>query len=66
MPKKKPAKKTEYKFKRSGPTTADFCYDLSKGGYMKAEDFSDDPATQKSIKDAVALLSRCEELCEYE
>lgn len=44
--------------------TSEFWYDISSGGYIKAEDFSDDPETIKAINDAVKLLQTLENKCE--
>jgi hypothetical protein len=65
--KAKKSKKAKYKFKDLGddrPSTGEFWYDISAGGYLKAKDFSDDPTTIKAIEEAVKLLSACEEMCE--
>src|ERR1700688_4403124 len=62
----KPArvKKPKYKLsaKKGLPSTYEFWYDLTDGEYLQAEDFSDDPATIRAIKDAVKLIKRCEKL----
>lgn len=60
----------KYKFKKfnddNRPSTAEFWYDISAGGYLKAKDFSSDPATIKAIEDAVELLEKLEEMCELQ
>jgi len=62
-------KKVKYKLKTfeivAPPVTDDFWYDISAGGYLKAEEFSDDPATIKAIKDAVKLLEQLENMCDF-
>jgi hypothetical protein len=50
--------------KKKSPSTVEFWYDISAGGYLKAEDFSSDPETVEAIKEAVKLLQLCEEKCE--
>lgn len=57
-----------YKFRKrkTPPRTADFWYDLNSGGYLKAEDFSKDPETIKAINDALKLIAKCEEMCEFD
>lgn len=55
-----------YKFKKKGPSTGEFWYDIAYGGYIKASDFSSDPATIKAIKAAVRLLQKCEKRCTEE
>ena len=59
----------KYKFKKpgkNGPYTSEFWYDIAYGGYLKPEQFSDDPATILAIKDAIALLKKLEDMCEFE
>lgn len=56
----------EYKFKKKvNVSTADFWYDLSAGGYLTPEDFTKDKETINAINDAVELLQKLEEMCEY-
>jgi len=57
----------KYKFKKleERPVTGEFWYDISAGGYLKPEEFSDDPETIKAIKEAVKLLQKLEYMCEF-
>lgn len=48
------------------PSTSEFWYDISSGGYLKASDFSSDKATIDAIKEAVKLLQECEKMCELQ
>lgn len=60
--------KLKYKFlkKKNPPSTSEFWYDISAGGYLKPEDFSKDKVTIQAIKDAIKLLEKCEQMCEIE
>jgi hypothetical protein len=58
-------KKTmKYKFKnlKKPIHSSEFWYDIAYGGYLKPNQFSDDPETIKEIENAIILLGICEEM----
>ena len=45
-------------------TTADFWYDLTRGGYLRPGDILENPVDVQRVNDAVAVLVEFESACE--
>ena len=45
-------------------STAEFWYDLTKGGYLKPEEILEDKEDIEKVKNAIAVVEEFEESCE--